>query len=93
MEEGYPGNLDVTIEFTLADHTLNIHYHAQSDQDTLVNLTNHSYFNLDGEPSYIGDHVLKLACEEFDVSILMVLQPVKSAMWNTPLLTLEMKRK
>lgn len=65
MEEGYPGNLDVTIEFTLADHTLNIHYHAQSDQDTLVNLTNHSYFNLDGEPSYIGDHVLKLACEEF----------------------------
>ena len=48
-EEGYPGTLTVSVTFTFdADHRLTIAYHAVSDADTLCNLTNHSYFNLNG---------------------------------------------
>lgn len=48
-EEGYPGTLTVSVTFTFdAEHRLTIAYHAVSDADTLCNLTNHSYFNLNG---------------------------------------------
>ena len=62
MEEGYPGNLavEVTYELTSSD-TLIITYKAKTDQTTLINLTNHSYFNLNGEhSSTVLDHLLKI---------------------------------
>lgn len=50
-EEGYPGNLQVKVTYTLRDDALSIHYYAVSDADTPCNLTNHSYFNLCGHNS------------------------------------------
>lgn len=51
-EEGFPGNLTCKVVFSLTDdNALDIHYWAETDQATVVNLTNHSYFNLDGDPS------------------------------------------
>lgn len=51
-EEGFPGNLNCTVTFTLTDdNAIDIQYGAETDKPTIVNLTNHSYFNLDGDPS------------------------------------------
>lgn len=68
-EEGYPGNLDVTVTYTLSDNNgLSIDYEAKSDADTVVNLTNHSYFNLSGHASgNIIDHQVKINAEQFTV--------------------------
>ncbi len=65
MEEGYPGNLEATVEYTLTDENeVFIEYTAVSDKDTVVNLTNHSYFNLNGDASgSIENHLLKLNAE------------------------------
>ncbi len=50
-EEGYPGCLKVKVTYTVMHRGLEIRYEAVSDQDTLCNLTNHSYFNLSGQGS------------------------------------------
>ena len=51
-EEGFPGNVEVKVTYTVtADNSLEIHYEAQTDADTIINLTNHSYFNLNGHDS------------------------------------------
>jgi aldose 1-epimerase len=66
-EEGYPGNLTVTVTYTVtADQELKIDYSAVTDKATPVNLTNHSYFNLGGpESGDILGHELTLLAEEF----------------------------
>ena len=56
-EEGYPGNLDVSVTYSLNDENeLEIQYYAVSDQDTIINLTNHSYFSLNGHNSFTADN-------------------------------------
>ena len=51
-DQGYPGNLDITLTYRLTeDNELRMEYHAIADQDTIFNMTNHSYFNLDGHAS------------------------------------------
>lgn len=61
MEEGYPGKLTLEITFTLHDDTLSIEYSAISDQDTIVNFTNHSYFALQGHGnSSVDDQILTM---------------------------------
>jgi aldose 1-epimerase len=66
-EEGFPGNLHVTIIYRLTeDNALEISYEATTDQTTIINLTNHSYFNLSGEADpYIGDHTLVINADYF----------------------------
>jgi aldose 1-epimerase len=67
MEEGYPGNLQVTVVYTLTnDNELKIYYEATTDKPTVVNLTNHSYFNLSGNTKRdILAHTLTLQASKF----------------------------
>ncbi|MGY8770081.1 MAG: aldose epimerase family protein [Pirellulales bacterium] len=66
-EEGYPGNLDVVASFTLsADNELHISHTATTDAATVINLTNHNYWNLAGIGSGTNyEHVLKLESDKF----------------------------
>lgn len=64
-EENYPGNLKVEVKYSLDDDSaLKIDYQAVSDRDTIVNLTNHSYFNLAGTGDILG-HELMLNADAF----------------------------
>ena len=63
-EEGYPGNLEVTVTYTLRGQGLEIAYRARSSRTTLCNLTNHAYFNLNGSGDILG-HRLWLASGQF----------------------------
>lgn len=66
-EEGFPGNLNVKMIYTLTDNNeFSIDYEATTDKATILNLTNHSYFNLSGEgdPS-INDHILVMHASNY----------------------------
>ena len=66
-DEGFPGEVKVIVTYTLkADNALEIHYEGITDQDTILNMTNHSYFNLNGHNSGTVDgHTLKMDCSFF----------------------------
>lgn len=65
MENGYPGNTDIKVTYKFDNNNnLHIQYFAKTDKDTLLNLTNHTYFNLDGEENAgensVLEHLVKL---------------------------------
>lgn len=67
MEEGYPGNLTLSVTYTLTnDNELRIDYSATTDKKTILNPTHHSYFNLTGNPNNtILDHKLMIDADKF----------------------------
>ncbi|SEU16864.1 aldose epimerase family protein [Nonomuraea wenchangensis] len=65
-DQGYPGTLTATVTYTLEDDGLRIDYAAETDKPTVVNLTNHSYFNLKGQgEGDVRDHVVRIAAEHY----------------------------
>lgn len=86
-EEGFPGDLDVKVTYSLEEPgALKIMYSARSDQDTVINLTNHSYFNLAGSGN-IGKHTLLVQAESVtattpDLIPTGVLLPVKDTPYD-----------
>ncbi len=66
MDQGFPGELRATVTYTLDGSRLVISYSAVSDQDTICNMTNHSYFNLNGQGSGTAmSHTLQLKASRF----------------------------
>src|SRR5215469_9865034 len=81
-EEGFPGNLTATVRYTLEGGSLRIEYSASTDKPTVVNLTNHSYFNLAGQGDILS-HELTLHASRFtpvDAGLIPTgeLKPVRS---------------
>lgn len=66
-EEGFPGKLTVSVDYFLTDsNELEISFRAKSDQDTIINLTNHAYFNLNGEGAgEVLDHLIQINAKEY----------------------------
>lgn len=61
-EEGFPGNAKIKVTYTLTkENSIKIHYEAECDKDTVMNLTNHSYFNLNGHDSgTVDNHTIEI---------------------------------
>ena len=62
-EENFSGNLDFYAFYKLLENGLQIRYHATSDKDIIINITNHSYFNLSGKPCNIDEHELMIKAD------------------------------
>ncbi|MDD6868539.1 MAG: galactose mutarotase [bacterium] len=86
-DEGYPGNLSVTMTYKVsADNALNITYEATTDKPTMVNLTNHIFFNLKGEcGGSINDHLLTIDADYITpVDSVLIPTGEMMAVKNTP---------
>lgn len=66
-EENYPGNLDLTATYTWSeDNVLTLKFHATTDRDTVINMTNHAYWNLDGaDAGFVGDQEMLIEADTF----------------------------
>jgi len=65
-EEGFPGNMEVVVTYELIENELHIHYNASTDKPTVINLSNHTYFNLNGEGNgSINAHTLQIAADTY----------------------------
>ena len=66
LDEGFPGNMEISVKYILEGNDLSIDYEAVSDMDTVCNLTNHAYYNLSGHShGSVLDHRLKLYSAKF----------------------------
>lgn len=64
MEEGYPGSVFLKVSYRLKEEGLEMEYEAVSDQDTIINITNHPYFNLSGGQDKIYHHQLRMKADQ-----------------------------
>ncbi|MBQ4162240.1 MAG: galactose mutarotase [Parabacteroides sp.] len=65
-EEGFPGNVQCKVVMTLTDdNTIDLKYSAETDKPTIVNMTNHSYFNLDGNAASNANHLLMIDADAY----------------------------
>ena len=65
-EEGFPGNITCKVVMKLTDdNAIDIRYEAETDKPTIVNMTNHSYFNLDGDAASNADHLLMVDADYY----------------------------
>ncbi|MFR8834653.1 aldose epimerase family protein [Bacteroides nordii] len=65
-EEGFPGNITCKVLMTLTDdNAIDIRYEAETDKPTIVNMTNHSYFNLDGDAGSNAEHLLMIDADYY----------------------------
>lgn len=87
MEEGYPGNLSVSVTFSVTENNMvKLNYEARTDKTTVLNLTNHSYFNLDGSGTILN-HRLQIESDaylEVDKTLIPTgrVLPVKSSIYD-----------
>jgi aldose 1-epimerase len=93
LEEGYPGNVAVTCIYSLNNNNeLSIEYGAETDQTTIVNLTNHTYFNLTGGKETILNHELELPAKTYTELVASIPTGKILSVKGTPFNFLEKKK-